>query len=97
VEDVWQEVPRSGTPEIGFVIITMILLSLPCFCINLCLKSGMTLVPYFPDLAPYHFIPFPKLKLALKGKRLDDSITGELQSQVTPAKFKIQDFCKCFQ
>jgi hypothetical protein len=89
VGDVWQEVPRSGTPEIGFVIITMILLNLPCLFINLCLKYGMILVPYFPDLASYDFILFPKLKLALQGRRLVDSITIELQSQATPAKFKI--------
>jgi hypothetical protein len=55
VEDVWQEVPRSGTPEIVFVFMTMILLKLPCLCINFCLNSGVTVVAYFPDLVPYDF------------------------------------------
>jgi hypothetical protein len=67
------------------------------FVHNVCLKSGMTVVPYLPDLAPCDFILFPKLKLARMRRRSDDSITVELQSQATPTKFKIQDFCKCFQ
>ncbi|GFW81087.1 histone-lysine N-methyltransferase SETMAR [Trichonephila clavipes] len=37
--------------------------------------------PYSPDLNPSNFFPFPRLRLALKGKRFDD--IPDIQRNVT--------------
>jgi hypothetical protein len=52
---------------------------------------------YSPDLAPADFLPFPKLKSGLKGKRF--SAVTDIKSSVikiltgTP----VQDFKNCFE
>jgi hypothetical protein len=51
--------------------------------------------PRSGTLRLFHF--FPKLKLVLKGRRFDDIIMIQKQSQATYAEFKTHDFCKYFQ
>jgi hypothetical protein len=63
-------------------------------------QNGKTVVlqpPYSPDLAPWGFLFYPKLKLALWGTKFDDIDTISTQSPATLAQFKTQDLCKYFQ
>jgi hypothetical protein len=52
--------------------------------------------PYSPDLAPWDFWLFPKLKNSLKGQRFAD--LPDIQSNVTlPQDIPENDFQDCFQ
>ena len=53
--------------------------------------------PYSPQLAPADLYPFPRLKLALKGRRFCD-VTGIIKNATEELKRLSQnDFQKCFQ
>jgi hypothetical protein len=45
----------------------------------------------------FGFSGFLNLKYTLKKMIFDNIITIQEQSHATPAEFRIQDFCKCFQ
>jgi transposase len=53
--------------------------------------------PYSPDLAPADYFPFPKMKIALKGKRFQDvedikkNVTAKLNALLS------ETFSDCFQ
>jgi len=55
------------------------------------------LPPYSPDLAPADFIPFPKVKLALKAQRFSD--ISEIQRGVTELLTRVpfEDFERAFE
>ncbi|KAL4113507.1 hypothetical protein QTP88_017119 [Uroleucon formosanum] len=63
-------------------------------------KHGIPVVsqpPYSPDLAPYDFFLFPKIKMALKGKRFQD--VDEIKQNATEQLRGVSknDFHRCFQ
>jgi transposase len=63
-------------------------------------KHGIPVVSqplYSPDLAPCDFFLFPKIKMALKGKRFQD--VDEIKQNVTEELRRVSknDFYRCFQ
>lgn len=63
-------------------------------------KHGIPVVsqpPYSPDLAPCDFFLFPKIKMALKGKRFQD--VDEIKQNATEQLRGVSknDFHRCFQ
>ena len=63
-------------------------------------KHGIPVVsqpPYSPDLAPCDFFLFPKIKMALKGKRFQD--VDEIKQNATEQLREVSknDFHRCFQ
>jgi histone-lysine N-methyltransferase SETMAR len=63
-------------------------------------KNNMTTVPhpaYSPDLAPYNFCSFPKMKLWLKGLRFASIEEVQAESQYIPNKLTPADFNEWFQ
>jgi hypothetical protein len=53
--------------------------------------------PYSPDLAPYDFFLFPKMKLKLKGRRFDTIEVIQANSQRVLDTLKEKDFQESFQ
>jgi hypothetical protein len=64
---------KNGTQGIGFSTVTLQLLSLFYLFVNFWLKTKLLFAypPCLPDLVP-HDLLFPKLKMVLKGRRLND-------------------------
>jgi len=63
-------------------------------------KNSMTVVPhppYSPDLAPCDFFLFPKLKLRMKGRRLDTIEEIQEESQQVLDTVPKRVFQECFQ
>jgi hypothetical protein len=50
------------------------------------------LLPYSPDLAPYDFALFPKLKMKLKGRRFETVSDIQRELQVVLNSMKENDF-----
>jgi hypothetical protein len=55
---------------------------------NKCYNPLSPLPPYFPDLSPPSYFPFPNLKMKLKGFLIAD--VGEIQEAVTDELKKVQ-------
>jgi hypothetical protein len=53
--------------------------------------------PYSPDLAPYDFFLFPKMKLKLKGRRFDTTEEIQAESQRLLDTLTEKDYQKAFQ
>lgn len=53
--------------------------------------------PYSPDLAPCDFFLFPKVKLALKGRRFDDVDSIKMNATQQLNGVQKDEFQKCFQ
>jgi transposase len=53
--------------------------------------------PYSPDLAPYDFFLFPKMKLQLKGRCFDRLEEIQQESQKVLGTLREQDFQHAFQ
>jgi hypothetical protein len=53
--------------------------------------------PYSPDLAPWHFFLFPKIKLKLKGRRFDSTEEIQAESQRLLDTLTKQNFQEAFQ
>jgi hypothetical protein len=74
-------------------------------CIDVChsvflVKHKMAVIPhqpYFPDLAPYDFFLFPKIKLKLKGRRFDIIEEIQAESQRVLDTVTEKDFQEAFQ
>lgn len=63
-------------------------------------KNNMATVPhppYSPDLAPCDFYLFPKMKIALKGRRFDSIEDIQVESQRVLNTLHPSDFQECFQ
>ena len=62
-------------------------------------KNGMTPIahaPYSPDLAPYDFLLFPRLKMDMKGKRFATVEEVKQKSLEGLKNIPISEFKKCF-
>jgi hypothetical protein len=53
--------------------------------------------PYSPDLAPCDFALFPKLKMKLKGQRLETVSDNQRESQAVLDSIKENDFPGAFE
>jgi hypothetical protein len=59
--------------------------------------SVMPHPPYSPDLAPYDFFLFPKMKLMLKGRRFDTIEEIQAESQIVFEILTENNFQEAFQ
>jgi len=53
--------------------------------------------PYSPDLAPWNFFLFPKMKLKLKGRRFDTIMESQAETQKVLNTLTVKDFQEAFQ
>jgi hypothetical protein len=53
--------------------------------------------PYLPDLAPYDFAFFPKLKMKLKGRRFETVSNIQRESQAALDSIKENNFHGAFE
>ncbi|XP_026814323.1 protein GVQW3-like [Rhopalosiphum maidis] len=60
-------------------------------------KARQLYLPYSPDLAPYDFFLFPKIKTDLKGQRFDDIETIKKNAVDQLKQLKVEDFQHCFK
>jgi hypothetical protein len=64
------------------------------FCVHEFLAKNMTVVPYLysPDSVPCAFFLFPKLKIALKGRRFNAVTMIQTEFQGALAEFQTFEF-----